>query len=95
VKQVGHISADIDLVFGLVFCRDALTVNRILTFILIVFLALIRLHPACAEVNKLVLAYASPAATFAPGFIAKREGIFAKYISFVQKAVERLGLWKN
>jgi len=34
---------------------------------------------AGAETTKLIVAYASPAATFAPGFIAKREGIFAKY----------------
>jgi ABC-type nitrate/sulfonate/bicarbonate transport system substrate-binding protein len=32
-----------------------------------------------AETTKLVVAYASPAATFCPGWIAKREGIFAKY----------------
>jgi len=29
--------------------------------------------------TKLTVAYVSPAATFAPGWIAKREGIFAKY----------------
>jgi NitT/TauT family transport system substrate-binding protein len=34
---------------------------------------------AAAEPTKLIVAYASPAATFAPGFIANREGIFAKY----------------
>jgi len=34
---------------------------------------------AGAETSKLVVAYASPAATFCPGWIAKREGIFAKY----------------
>lgn len=79
LTQAGHISAGVDLAFRLVFRNEALTVNRILTFILILFLALIRLHPAYAEVNKLVVAYASPAATFAPGFIAKRERIFAKY----------------
>ena len=34
---------------------------------------------ARAETTKLVVAYASPAATFCPGWIAKREGIFSKY----------------
>jgi ABC-type nitrate/sulfonate/bicarbonate transport system substrate-binding protein len=34
---------------------------------------------AGAQATKLVVAYASPAATFCPGWIAKREGIFAKY----------------
>ena len=34
---------------------------------------------ASAETTKLVVAYASPAATFCPGWIAKREGIFSKY----------------
>ena len=34
---------------------------------------------AYGEVTKLVVAYASPAATFCPGWIARREGIFAKY----------------
>ncbi len=34
---------------------------------------------AYGEMTKLVVAYASPAATFCPGWIAKREGIFAKY----------------
>jgi NitT/TauT family transport system substrate-binding protein len=32
-----------------------------------------------AQATKLVVAYSSPAATFCPGWIAKREGIFAKY----------------
>src|SRR4029450_13378450 len=36
-------------------------------------------HAAQGETTKLVVAYASPAATFCPGWIAKREGIFAKY----------------
>ena len=36
-------------------------------------------HCARAQVTKLVVAYASPAATFSPGWIAKREGLFAKY----------------
>jgi ABC-type nitrate/sulfonate/bicarbonate transport system substrate-binding protein len=34
---------------------------------------------ARGQMTKLTVAYASPAATFAPGWIAKREGIFAKY----------------
>jgi hypothetical protein len=34
---------------------------------------------ALAEATKLVVAYASPAATFCHGWIARREGIFAKY----------------
>jgi ABC-type nitrate/sulfonate/bicarbonate transport system substrate-binding protein len=34
---------------------------------------------ADAQVTKLIVAYASPAATFCPGWIAKREGIFSKY----------------
>lgn len=34
---------------------------------------------APAQMTKLVVAYASPAATFCPGWIAKREGLFAKY----------------
>jgi NitT/TauT family transport system substrate-binding protein len=34
---------------------------------------------ASAQNTKLVVAYASPAATFCPGWIARREGIFAKY----------------
>src|SRR5262249_18464369 len=34
---------------------------------------------ADAQTTKLVVAYASPAATFCPGWIAKREGIFSKY----------------
>jgi ABC-type nitrate/sulfonate/bicarbonate transport system substrate-binding protein len=34
---------------------------------------------ASAQATKLVVAYSSPAATFSPGWIAKREGLFAKY----------------
>src|SRR6266567_5856869 len=34
---------------------------------------------ADGQTTKLVVAYASPAATFCPGWIAKREGIFARY----------------
>jgi NitT/TauT family transport system substrate-binding protein len=36
-------------------------------------------EPAHGQTTKLIVAYASPAATFCPGWIAKREGIFAKY----------------
>lgn len=32
-----------------------------------------------AQTTNLIVAYASPAATFCPGWIAKREGIFARY----------------
>ena len=48
-------------------------------FALLFFLATGGLQTVGAEPTKLIVAYASPAATFAPGFIAKREGIFAKY----------------
>ena len=48
-------------------------------FALLCFLATGGLQTVGAEPTKLIVAYASPAATFAPGFIAKREGIFAKY----------------
>ena len=34
---------------------------------------------ADGQTTKLVVAYASPAATFCPGVIAKREGLFARY----------------
>ncbi len=34
---------------------------------------------AFGQATKLIVAYASPAATFSPGWIARREGIFAKY----------------
>ena len=42
-------------------------------------LLLSELDLARAQVTKLTVAYASPAATFSPGWIAKREGLFAKY----------------
>ena len=44
--------------------------------LIVVFLSLRSVH---AETTKLVVAYASPAATFCPGWIARREGVFAKY----------------
>jgi ABC-type nitrate/sulfonate/bicarbonate transport system substrate-binding protein len=53
-------------------------VKRIL-FGLSVLLYLGQWQLASAETTKLVVAYASPAATFCPGWIAKREGIFSKY----------------
>ena len=37
------------------------------------------LDSANAQATKLIMAYASPAATFCPGWIARREGVFAKY----------------
>lgn len=46
--------------------------------LLLVFL-LAELHSARAQATKLTVAYSSPAATFSPGWIAKREGLFAKY----------------
>ncbi len=46
---------------------------------LLSLLPLLRLGIAYGETTKLIVAYASPAATFCPGWIAKREGIFTKY----------------
>jgi len=46
---------------------------------LVSLLLLSQFEPAHGETTKLIVAYASPAATFCPGWIAKREGIFAKY----------------
>jgi hypothetical protein len=46
---------------------------------LVLLLLLSKLAPAHGEMTKVIVAYASPAATFCPGSIAKREGIFAKY----------------
>ena len=43
------------------------------------FLSIFPPFAARGEPTKLVVAYASPAATFSPGWIAKREGLFAKY----------------
>jgi ABC-type nitrate/sulfonate/bicarbonate transport system substrate-binding protein len=47
--------------------------------ILIGLLLLVNCWRAEAQTTKLIVAYASPAATFCPGWIAKREGIFARY----------------
>ena len=54
--------------------------KRTSRFIVLLLVALIvALHSAYGETTKLVVAYASPAATFCPGWIARREAIFAKY----------------
>jgi ABC-type nitrate/sulfonate/bicarbonate transport system substrate-binding protein len=50
--------------------------------IFVSLICLIRLgcgNRADGQTTKLVVAYASPAATFCPGVIAKREGLFARY----------------
>jgi len=48
--------------------------------VLLLYVSLIALpNRAHSEATKLVVAYSSPAATFSPGWIAKREGLFAKY----------------
>ncbi len=47
--------------------------------ILIGLLLFVNCWRAEAQTTKLIVAYASPAATFCPGWIAKREGIFARY----------------
>jgi ABC-type nitrate/sulfonate/bicarbonate transport system substrate-binding protein len=54
-------------------------VDRVLIAIFVLLLVLSGLDSAQGEVTKLVVAYSSPAATFCPGWIAKREGLFAKY----------------
>jgi ABC-type nitrate/sulfonate/bicarbonate transport system substrate-binding protein len=51
----------------------------VVAFLSLAFLTIAAPHPARGEATKLVVAYASPAATFSPGWIAKREGLFAKY----------------
>ena len=49
-------------------------------FLIVIVLAALGIAQiAHGETTKLVVAYASPAATFCPGWIARREGIFAKY----------------
>jgi len=48
-------------------------------FLAILVLSCASIHSAHGQATKLIVAYSSPAATFCPGFIAKREGIFAKY----------------
>ena len=50
------------------------------TLIIIFWILLVAdFQVARGQMTKLTVAYVSPAATFAPGWIAKREGIFAKY----------------
>src|SRR6516164_2020782 len=51
----------------------------IAVFVPLLVLWLSGFHSAHGQVTKLVVAYSSPAATFCPGWIAKREGLFAKY----------------
>src|SRR6266542_6706843 len=46
---------------------------------LVGLLVLVNCWRAEAQTINLIVAYASPAATFCPGWIAKREGIFARY----------------
>jgi ABC-type nitrate/sulfonate/bicarbonate transport system substrate-binding protein len=46
---------------------------------LLAVLVLSNIKPAHGQMTKLVVAYASPAATFCPGWIARREGVFSKY----------------
>ena len=56
-------------------------INRVFVAVFAQFsiLSLSGFPAAQAEMTKLLVAYSSPAATFCPGWIAKREGIFAKY----------------
>ncbi len=54
---------------------------------LVGLLVLVNCWRAEAQTIKLIVAYASPAATFCPGWIAKREGIFARYGLDVEMAV--------
>jgi len=53
--------------------------NRKCLFAMSILLLVGHREVAGAQTAKLVVAYASPAATFCPGWIAKREGIFSKY----------------
>jgi hypothetical protein len=48
-------------------------------FALLAILLFSNFDSAQGQSTKLIVAYASPAATFCPGWIARREGIFAKY----------------
>jgi ABC-type nitrate/sulfonate/bicarbonate transport system substrate-binding protein len=59
--------------------KEGFAVSKKLLLTLLSLLALLRFEIAYGEATKLIVAYASPAATFCPGWIAKREGIFAKY----------------
>jgi ABC-type nitrate/sulfonate/bicarbonate transport system substrate-binding protein len=51
----------------------------IVAFVPLLILSSATLDPASAQATKLIVAYSSPAATFSPGWIAKREGLFAKH----------------
>src|SRR5262245_48921920 len=53
-------------------------VTRKVLIALVSVVVLLKLATAYGETTKLIVAYASPAATFCPGWIAKRGGIFAK-----------------
>jgi len=57
--------------------RSSAMAKKIIVSIL--FLLILGNTPGLTAQTKLVVAYASPAATFCPGWIAKREGLFAKY----------------
>lgn len=46
---------------------------------IILLLLMVSARDGQGETTKLVVAYSSPAATFSPGWIAKREGLFTKY----------------
>ena len=48
-------------------------------FAALLFFALTHFDSVNAQPTKLIVAYSSPAATFSPGWIAKREGLFAKH----------------
>jgi ABC-type nitrate/sulfonate/bicarbonate transport system substrate-binding protein len=61
------------------FRNERTPVSRKVLVTLASLVALAKFAAADAQVTKLIVAYASPAATFCPGWIAKREGLFAKY----------------
>jgi NitT/TauT family transport system substrate-binding protein len=51
--------------------------KKILPTVLV--LSILGIQSAQGQATKLVVAYSSAAATFCPGYIAKREGLFSKY----------------
>ena len=51
----------------------------IVAFVPLLILSFATADSAGAQASKLIVAYSSPAATFSPGWIAKREGLFAKH----------------
>jgi ABC-type nitrate/sulfonate/bicarbonate transport system substrate-binding protein len=53
--------------------------RRLIAALVLAWLSITVRHPCYGEATKLIVAYSSPAATFSPGWIAKREGIFAKH----------------